>query len=86
MDPVAPPSQTPAVLPQAPMTPIQPEPVQNTPPLNASANKKSLFLIIGIIILVLITATLSLLLLLRSSTTTTMTTKTTESQNNTPAP
>lgn len=76
MEPTTPtpqPTQAPAapqpIQPAA--APIQPEmtaqPTGTPPPLNKEANKKSLFLIIGIIILVIILAILSVLLLLRSS-------------------
>lgn len=72
------PTPVPTTQPQPqpiPAQPVQtqPEPTQPspTPPpvLNKEANKKSLFLIIGIIILVIILVTLSALLLMRNTTT-----------------
>ena len=59
-----------------PTTPIQPAQQPSTPPpqqlpaqpLNDVANKKSMYLIIGIVVLVLILVVLSFVLILRNST------------------
>lgn len=66
MDPITPTPQPTSEV-TAPITTAS-NPEQPTQPLNAQANKKSLFLIIGIIILVLLLVGLSLMLLLQNNT------------------
>jgi|GEM_PF-2100329 len=81
MDPnTQPPNQSPTPPPQAEVlsqavapeittqpTPVEPAPPSPSEPLNKEANKKSVFLIIGIIILIIIFVILSIILLMRNN-------------------